>query len=309
MLLISLVAGLFQSVRSAFADEAPPSPFDSPITMGVPGFLLVGALVMFAAFLKGRKGPDGKNPRKVLAIASGACFALSVVMFAIPYMGYLDDLRKQDDYHRSRAAIYAEEQRQNEAERLPGHLQFEAHWAFERAFGEEQESKSREAIAKFDEAEKLNPDEFTPDSLVERGSAHIYLKEYELAVKDLLAATAKGKQCHAALAAAYLGLKQYQKAIDSANLASKEQTDYHFKPEVSRALANHGLGRDQKALKELNDLDRHMRTQDVIRARYRIYADMGNTAMALKDLKLLRAGRATLDADDLAYLEKYGATK
>lgn len=30
MLLVSLVAGLFQSVRSAFADEAPPSPFDSP---------------------------------------------------------------------------------------------------------------------------------------------------------------------------------------------------------------------------------------------------------------------------------------
>ena len=56
--------------------------------MGVPGFLLVGTLVMFAAFLKGRKGPDGKNPRKVLAIASGACFALSVVMFGIPYLSY-----------------------------------------------------------------------------------------------------------------------------------------------------------------------------------------------------------------------------
>lgn len=307
-MLLSLVAGLSQSVRSALADEAPPSPFDSPITMGVPGFLLVGALVMFAAFLKGRKGPDGKNPRKVLAIASGACFALSVVMFAIPYMGYLDDLRKQDDYHRSRAEIYANEKREEERKYRPGQLESEAHWAFMTAFNEEREPKSKEAVAKFDEAEKLNPDQLSPESLVERGTAHIYLKQYEAAVKDLLAAKAKGKPCHGGLADAYLGLKQYQKAIDNANLASKE-TEYNFTPKVTRALAYHGLGRDKEALKELDYLDKHERSQSVIHARYRVYADMGNTTMALKDLRLLKTGGIKLETDDLAYLEKFGATK
>lgn len=308
LLLLSLVSGLSQSVRSALADEAPPSPFDSPVTMGVPGFLLVGALVMFAAFLKGRKGPDGKNPRKVLGIASGACFALSVVMFAIPYMGYLDDLRKQDDYHRSRAEIYAREQSEEEAKRRPSQLESEAHWAFSTAINEEKESKSKEAIAKFDEAEKLNPEQLSPESLVERGTAHIYLKQYEPALKDLLAAKAKGKPCHGGLAEAYLGLKQYQKAIDNAKLASKE-TEYNFNPKVTRALAYHGLGRDKEALKELNDLERHQLSQHVLYARYRVYADMGNSEMALKDLQRLKQAHIKLETADLAYLEKYSATK
>ena len=308
LLLLSLVSGLSQSVRSALADEAPPSPFDSPVTMGVPGFLLVGALVMFAAFLKGRKGPDGKNPRKVLGIASGACFALSVVMFAIPYMGYLDDLRKQDDYHRSRAEIYAREQSEEEAKRRPSQLESEAHWAFSTAINEEKESKSKEAIAKFDEAEKLNPEQLSPESLVERGTAHIYLKQYEPALKDLLAAKAKGKPCHGGLAEAYLGLKQYQKAIDNAKLASKE-TEYNFNPKVTRALAYHGLGRDKEALKELNDLERHQLSQHVLYARYRVYDDLGNSEMALKDLQRLKQAHIKLETADLAYLEKYSATK
>lgn len=306
--LIVLVALLSQSVPRAFADVAPDFPLGSSAALALPAFLLIGSIIMFAAWLKAPRAADGSNPRKVLAIGSAACLVLSMVMVGISMLGYIDDSRKQDEYHASRQAILAREKMQEQIASRPAELANKGHWAFQTAMGKEKDAKAKQAIELYDQSEKLDPAQLSGEAHLERGTAHLYLKQYEPALKDLLAASAQGEQCRAGIAEAYLGLKQYKKALENANLAEKENGYYYYNYKLTRGMANHGLGRDREALKELNAMDaKREATQDVIYSRYRIYADMGNTAMALKDLKHLKQWHAPLETADLAYLKKYDA--
>lgn len=306
LLFLTLIA-LSHSVPKAFADLAPGSPLlEDPSWMAVPGFLMLGAAIMFAFWVKGRKSTDGANHRKALAIASCACLVLSLVMIAILRIGYAQELKEQEEYSRNRIARLTIKRQQ-----LPSELASQASSALREAHAPgAREAKSREVIALLAEVETLAPEQFSAQSHLERGTAHLYLGQYESALKDFEVAQKQGISCHAGLAEAYLGLKQYKKAVENATVGLTESYSSDFSdPNLVRGLAYHELGRNKEALKDLNEAQRTS-PRLVLVPRYRVHAALGHESLALKDLWLAKQWGLPLETADLAYLEKkHGADR